>query len=44
MKSDARHAGFAKPGVIDFDARTGRPAAAERIGTIPLVTPGTVWI
>ena len=45
VKSALVTAGFAKPGVIDFDARdmTG-PQQAERIGTIPLVhQPGTVW-
>ena len=45
VKAGLVSAGFAKPGVIDFDARdmTG-PEQAERIGKVPLVhQPGTVW-
>ena len=45
VKADLVSAGFAKPGVIDFDARDMTPAQqAERLGKIALVNqPGTVW-
>lgn len=45
VKAGLVSAGFAKPGVIDFDARDMTGAEqSERIGKIPLVNqPGTIW-
>ncbi len=45
VKAGLVSAGFAKPGVIDFDARDMTGAEqSERIGKVPLLhQPGTVW-